>query len=188
MKAAVFDIECSDLCAIGPGRFLCAVIKPLDSDKIWLFRHDLMGEGKAIAATVEVLGGFDLLIGHNIQKFDMPMMFSFFVSRGLHGEFCNPFVYDTMLAFSRIGYRTRLNGFGKPTKSLAFAVDFFGIPQEKTSIFPREHWLTLWGKGKCRKEAMDNLVAHCMADVTMNEKLYWRILPDDKRAIIKRWR
>ena len=57
--------------------------------------------------------------------------------------------------------------------------DFLGLKQEKTSIFPREHWQTVWGLGEERKLAMDNLVEHCVADVNMTEQVYWKLLKAD---------
>ena len=98
-----------------------------------------------------------------------------------------PFTYDTMKAWTRTKYRTVLNGFGKPSRSLDMIADFLGIQQEKTKIYPAEHWQGVWGNKKQRVEAMDNLVDHCLRDVRMNHRIYEMELPADNKANIKRW-
>jgi hypothetical protein len=65
-------------------------------------------------------------------------------------------------------------------------VDFFGFDQEKTSIFPRAHWETVWGNMAERKKAMDNLVNHCVSDVNMTTKIFYAMIDDDHRAMFKR--
>lgn len=128
---------------------------------------------------MDILSGYDLWIGHNITRYD----FSYLKSRAIQLDVPmpskRPFLYDTMLAFKRTGYRTRDNGYGKPTASLAHVADFFGIPQQKTAIYPSEHWKTVWQEGKERQKAMNELCDHCLRDVSMNEKVYWKLLEVD---------
>jgi len=140
-----------------------------------------------VAAVIAELSKYDLWIGHNIIKFDYPWLKSRAQFFGLH-ELPRPFQYDTMKAFQRLGYRTVLNGFGKPTAALAHAVDFYGFEQEKTGLYPRQHWDVVWGDDKQRAEAMGKLVHHCESDVRMTERLYHALLPVDYGAIIKRAR
>ena len=191
MIAAVLDIETTGLDAIGSGSLLCAVIKPLAKSDIVLRADELHcapgSERRLVTAVNEAIGQFDLIIGHNVDRFDLAWMRSRSVFFGLQ-EANRPFVYDTMKAFRRLGYRTVMNGFGKPTASLKHIVDFFGVEQEKTDILPREWWAAIWNKPSERKPAMDNIVSHCRADVRMTERVYWLLLRADHAASIRRFR
>ena len=182
MNICTFDIETSALEAVGAGFVLCAVVKPLGEKPIVL-RYDKMScspgqEKPLLRKLTDILSGFHLWVAHNGINFD----YKYLKSRNIQLELPplpKPFLYDTMHAFRRTGYRTVDNGFGKPTASLAMVADFFGIPQEKTALYPREHWKTVWQTGKERQMAMDKLVHHCVADVSMNEKVYWKLLDVD---------
>lgn len=191
MKGCVFDIETSALEAIGAGVLLCAVVRPLGKANI-TFRADEFKcrfgqEEPLVKAVIDELSQYDLWIGHYISKFDYHWLRSRAQFFGL-GEIPRPFLYDTMLAFKRLGYKTTLNGFGKPRASLAHAIDYYGFEQEKTGIFPRHQWDIIWGDDDQRKAAMGDLVSHCQADVRMTEKLYNALLPVDYHATIKRAR
>ncbi len=189
MRAAVFDIETSDLAAVGAGVLLCCVVKPVGG-KARVLRYDgahyeLGRERRLVAAIIAELGKYDLLIGHNIDKFDLCWLKSRAAVFGIPWEL-HPLTYDTLKAFKRIGLRTRQNNFGKPSAGLAFVVDFFGIRQRKTGIYPRAHWDTIWAEPRRRKEAHDDLIAHCVSDVEMNEEIYHRLLALDSNAVIRR--
>lgn len=191
MKAAVFDIETTGLDAIGSGALLCAVIKPLDKASITLRGDDMHArpgsEKRLVQAVNDALSQYDLLIGHNIAGFDLPWLRSRAVYFGLPDP-ARPFVYDTLKAFRRLGYKTVPNRIGKPSAGLSHAVDFFGIEQDKTSVMPREWWASVWGKPTERQRAMDDIVSHCYSDVRMTEKLYWQLLRADHAASIRRQR
>lgn len=182
MNIAVLDLETTSLDAVGGGMIVCAVLKPLEGDPV-TYRydefHDRPGhEKKMLSDLLLSLRGYHLLVGHNIVGFDWGMLKSRAAILGvpfLH----HPLAYDTMLAFKRTGLRTVLNGVGKPTAALDHIVDFFGYRQEKTKIYPREHWKTVWETGEERTIAIDHLVEHCVADVEMTEKIYWRLLDFD---------
>lgn len=189
MKIAVLDLETTALDAVGGGMIVCGVIKPLGRSPI-VFRYDEYGdlpghEVRMLADLLDVTLSFHLLVGHNLIGFDWGMLKSRATILGISfGR--PPLAYDTMLAFKRTGLRTVLNGIGKPTAALDHIIDFFGIPQKKTKIYPREHWKTVWETGEERREAMDNLVAHCVADVKMTEQIYWKLLELDYVNRIKR--
>ena len=197
MKTAIFDIETTDLAAVGAGMLVCVCIKPDDAE-IKSFRIDqyrfkpddnfgfLEREETALLnAVVGELKQYDLLVGHNIDKFDLPFLRSRAYRLNAPCELY-PFTYDTCKAFRRVGLRTVLNGFGRPSAGLAHVADFFGIPQEKTGIYPVQHWQTIWGSSKERSEAMNNLIEHCEKDVRMNALVYPALLQQDMRASIKR--
>lgn len=189
MKSAVFDIEATDLAGIGAGSLLLVCVKPVGKP-VKTFRLDDLKcrpgrEKKLVDAVFAELSQYDLLIGHNIDRYD----WSFLRTRAyaLGAKVPNPPLgYDTLQAFKRTGIRTRLNSFGKPSAGLAMVCDFFGFEQEKTAIYPREWWEAIWGNQKERRRAMDEIEAHCRKDVAMNEKIYQALLPIDANATIKR--
>jgi len=185
----VLDIETASLSVTkGGAGFLCAVIKPLDSKSIFVWRHDVMSPRGAIRQTLKTLADFDLVIGHNVQRFDLNMLFSYACIHSIPFGL-NPLVYDTLTAFGRVGYCTTLTPKGNRRKSLGFAIDFFWPSEnDKTSLYPNWHSIASYDKGEAGNHAMAYVVEHCIADVMLTEKLYWRILPDDRNARINRWR
>lgn len=191
MRTCTVDIETSSLDAIGAGVLLCAVVKPLGKrEKVYRgdeFKGRWGQERELVAAVCAELIQYDLWIGHNIINFDYPWLRSRVKFFDL-AELPRPFLYDTMKGFRRLGYKTVLNGFGKPSAGLAHVTDFFGFEQEKTGIYPRAHWEVVWGDDKQRAARMADLVRHCQADVAMTERIYNALLPVDYAAIIKRAR
>jgi len=198
MRSCVFDIETSDLAAVGAGVLICACVRPLATQRTRTFRideykfkeSDEFGflereETELLKDVMGELKQYDLLIGHNIDKFDIPFLRSRAFQLRAASEF-RPFTYDTCKAFRRVGLRTVLNGFGKPSAGLGHVADFFGIKQEKNGIFPIEHWRTIWGNKLERIEAMNDLADHCQRDVRMNTLIYPALLDMDSRASIKR--
>lgn len=188
-RACVVDIETSALEAIGAGVLLCAVIKPLDGERVVLrgdeFRCSFGNEKPLVKAVYDELAKYHIWIGHNIDRFDWPWL----KSRYKYFDLPLPtpaLTYDTMRAFGRLGYRTVMNRIGKPTKSLSHVIDFFGYEQMKTGIYPRFHWNTIWGSTEKRKRAMDALVEHCVSDVYMTEQIFYAMIDDDDRAVMKR--
>lgn len=201
MKSAVFDIETSDLAGIGAGVMLCACVRPLSTQRTRTFRMDAYQyepdptqfgfferqERDLVKELIEELAKYDLLIGHNIENFDL----GFIRTRAYrHGVpfFLTPLTYDTMRASGRVKFRTILTRKGRPTASMDMVADMLGIDQEKTKIYPVKHWETIWGKEAERLEAMNNLVDHCQRDVRMNHRIYDILLPADEKVNLKRWR
>lgn len=191
MDTAIVDIESSSLEAVGAGFILCAVVKPLGKPGK-VIRYDELGcrpaqEKKLIKVLLAELNKYDIVVGHNIRRFD----WNFIKSRAtLFGVpiIKYPLVYDTLDAFRRCGFLTRQNVYGKPTASLAFIADFLDIKQEKTAIYPRAHWKGIWEKGEDRKAALDNLVDHCVRDCRMNEVIFRRLFEQDSGVIMRRLR
>lgn len=163
---------------------MCCVIKPLDKKHV-TFRYDKYkcrpGQEKPLLIDVlNELSKYDLLVGHNAQNFDLKYLKSRAIQLGVPYTL-EPFVYDTMMAFRRTGYRTVQNAIGKPSASLAMVIDFFDIRvTKKYPLMPRQHWKAVWQEGEERTRAMNHLVAHCQADVTANELVYWKLLKVDR--------
>lgn len=184
MKACVLDIETSDLAAIGPGFVLCAVVRDTETKKSYTFRYDelhcqLAHEMKLINSLMDCLGDYSLWIGHNIEAFDWPYLKSRAAAIDKPLTIPPVVTYDTLKAFRRCKFRTVNNFAGKPTCRLDHIVDFFGLTQEKTPLYPREHWVTVWGTGEDRLYAMNKLVDHCVKDVRMTELVMERIWVSD---------
>jgi uncharacterized protein YprB with RNaseH-like and TPR domain len=192
LNTATFDLETSALEAVGAGFILCAVIKPHGKPPKTL-RYDVLGcsageETKLIKRLVAELSAYDVLVGHNVERFDLPFIRTRAMILGVECHL-RPILYDTLKAFRRCGYLSRQNGFGKPTASLAHVVDILGIPQKKTAVYPREWWKAIWTKHKGRrKEALDEIVRHCIADVVMNEKVFELLFSVDHKLILRRER
>ena len=192
MKSATWDIETSALEAVGAGFILCAVVKP-HGKPAKIFRYDVLGcspgsEAKLVSKLIKELEQFDVLIGHNEDRFDFPYVKTRAMVLGVPCAL-RPILYDTLRAFRRCGYLTRQNGFGRPTAALAHVVDILGIPQKKTSVYPRAWWKAIWEKHKGRrKEALDEIVDHCVEDVKMNEAVFNILFPADHKMMLRRER
>lgn len=198
MYAAVMDIETTDLGAVGAGIVLCVCIRPMQTKRTRTFSildnefepDPLFGflerEEKALLEAVRgELSNYHILIGHNLERFDLPYLKSRAFRRGLDFPI-HPAIYDTMKAFRRTGYLTRQNGFGKPSAGLAMVADFAGVPQDKTAIYPVAWWESVWSNKKRRIEAMQNIIEHCARDVRMNANIFDFLWAADLRATFRR--
>ncbi len=182
--AACFDIETTDLSAVGAGFVLCAVVQPLDGKpKVFRLKEKPGREKQLITDILNELYKYDLLVGHNIQKFDLPFLMTRALRLGVAvPNKATPLIYDTMVGFRRTGLRTRLNQRGKPSASLAMITDLFGIPQEKTALYPDEQFTIVWDGSK---KAMRDLVDHCLRDVRMNIQVFHKVFPLDPKRVLK---
>lgn len=199
MDGAVFDIETTALGAAGSGIALCVCVRPLRTKRTKTFRIDGYSyppeaefgfferqERDMLRDAVEELSKFQLLVGHNIENFDLGFLRTRAMMLGVPFTIA-PFTYDTMKGFRRTKMRTTMNYRGKPTAAMDFIVDMFGLPQQKTKIYPVEWWQSVWGNGEQRAEAMNHIVDHCVRDVRMNHEMYELMLPWDIKASFRRW-
>ena len=197
MVSATFDIETTSLGAVGAGILLCVCIRPTATNRTRSFRLDqyefkaskdfgvVEREEKALLADVmDELAKYDVLIGHNLARFDVPYL----KSRAFQRDMIVPpmIVYDTLLAFRRTGYLTVQNGCGKPSAGLAMVADFLHVKQLKTSIFPHDWWETIWAKESRRIEAMNEIVDHCKRDVMLNANVFRYLWNADPRPSLKK--
>lgn len=198
MRSCVFDIETTSLEAVGAGVLLCVGIRPLATGRTRVFRLDQYSfdksdeygcfereEGALLIDSVGELDKYDLLIGHNIDKFDIPFLRSRAYQFGCAWP-AHPLTYDTMKAFRRTGFLTRQNGFGKPSAGMDMVADFLGVVQLKTKIYPREWWLSIWGNKAKRTAALDEIERHNQQDVRLNASIYPILLANDPRVMIRR--
>jgi len=133
MKAAVFDIETSDLTSAGiPDHMICASVLPLDSDKITTLNiefTDRRNDKRLVKGVVDELNKYDFLIGHNIAAFDFNWLYSRVMYHNLPNFDKRWLYYDTYQAAKRLAIKSK-------RKSLVFLCDYFRIPSIKTSVYP----------------------------------------------------
>lgn len=196
IRACVFDIETSSLEAVGAGFILCAVIVPVGK-RPKAFRYDEYHcspgfEGRMLKAILGELESYDMVIGHNIDKFDIPYLRTRAMVLGIP---CNlhPISYDTLKAYRRLGYLSRPNGFGKPSAGLGVVGDILGVTTKennKTVIGrSREQWKAIWENPSNRQErtdALDEIVSHCIRDVGLNEAVFNLLWKADANMVLRR--
>lgn len=198
MKTAIFDIECTDLAAVGAGIMLCVCIRPFTTQRTRTFRldayeyetDDAFGfferqEKDMLTDIYAELDKYDMLVGHNIINFDIPYLRSRAYQHHISWN-ARPLVYDTLRGFRNSGFLTRQNGFGKPSASMDMVADFLGMDQLKIKLYPSHHWQNIWGNKVQRAEAMKDLTDHCERDVRMNAEMYPVLLANDPKVLIKR--
>lgn len=139
-------------------------------------------EKPLLEAVLKELAKYDLLIGQNLDAFDLPYLMSRAIRLGVAWTL-KPFTYDTKKAFRRLRLRTRDNGYGQPTAALDMIADFLDINQMKTKIYPAAWWKSVWEQNR---ETMNEIVSHCEADVKMTAEIYQELLPMDNKAVIRR--
>lgn len=197
LNSATFDIETTSLGAVGAGIILCVCIRPTVTKRTRVFRLDAYQfkaskdygvvereETQLLKDSIEELSKYDVLIGHNIIRYDIP----YIKSRAFQREVSiKPFVaYDTLTAFRRTGYLTVPNNFGKPSGGLDMVADFLHIRQEKTKIYPYDWWEAVWAKEAKRLDAMNEIVEHCQRDVRMNANVFPFLFAADPRPALKK--
>ena len=143
MEEIVFDIEANGL---QPDKIWCIVAKPLGKPVV-SFGPNAIEEG------ITFLQSADVLIGHNILGFDMPVIDK------LHGvDLSNKVIKDT-LVMSRLFNPVRENGHS--LKTWGYIV---GFPKNEQP----EDW----------DDFSDEMLKYCQQDVILNEKVYQRLLKE----------
>lgn len=169
MKVCIWDLETTALTAI-MGRILSCAFVDLCGDPE-VFRMDAkphkgktkLDDGRLAVAIRDYLEAHDLIVGHNIRLFDIPLLNARLAKAG-ERPLRTHFVLDTMFAARqmRIG-SSRLDNLQK----------FFALAEAKTPI-SWETW-QLAAQGDAR--AMDEVVEHNIADVLVTRELYPVVLP-----------
>lgn len=192
-KAAVVDIETSSLAAVGFGQIIMACILPLGSNKVTVLRADELNcrignEKRLVKMLIAELSKYHLLIGHNANRFDWNFIKSRAYRFGVKIPYPYPMTFDTKNAFKRTKFLTIDNGFGSPTASLDMVIDFFRFSQQKTKLYPNRHADALIGiTKKERLAAMEEMVAHCVADCQMTAKIFHELMKHDPKPVFKRF-
>ena len=143
MKEIVFDIEANGL---KPDKIWCIVAKPV-GEAVVSFGPDKIEEGIAF------LKSADVLIGHNILGFDIPVINNLY---GINLKTC--LIKDT-LVMSRLFNPVRENGHS--LKTWGYIV---GFPKNEQP----EDWDSF----------SQDMLKYCQQDVILNEKVYQRLLKE----------
>jgi len=172
LRSAVFDIETTDLRAVGlQGYMLAGCILPLDSDEVATYQiqfEDQADDKRLLTEYLDALSKFDLLIGHNIAAFDFNHMHSRAMRHGV--AWPRTFlVFDTYQVAKSLAFR----GY----KGLAMLCDALDIPCIKTSVYPRQWNEVRSWKREAFNEAMDQICYHCEQDVRANRLLFDALFP-----------
>jgi|TARA_R100000479_G_scaffold166519_2_gene106406 DNA polymerase I-like protein with 3'-5' exonuclease and polymerase domains len=143
MKEVVFDIEANGL---QPDKIWCIVAKPLN-EPVVSFGPDKIEKG------IEYLQDADVLIGHNILGFDIPVIDK------LYGVDLSKHKIKDTLVMSRLFNPVRENGHS--LKTWGYIV---GFPKNEQP----EDWDSF----------SQDMLKYCQQDVILNEKVYQRLLKE----------
>lgn len=172
MRGAVFDLETTDFGTEGySGYLICCCVLPLDRDEVetHIIRYDEHGDDRRLVREVAgVLNGYEILIGHNIQAFDLNFLASRCMFHGLP-LVSTALIFDTYQISKTLALKTR--------KSLGNLLDYFGLEGEKTSIY-RTSWNNIRSPylGEFNEAARD-IAYHCEQDVIGNRNLFDTLYP-----------
>lgn len=167
MRGAVMDIECTDFGTEGyAGYVICCSVLPLDEDDVQTLeiRYDEHGDDRRLVQEIrDLLGTFDILVGHNLQAFDLNYLNSRLMFHGMP-VLNTSLVFDTYQVAKSLAIKTR--------KSLGNLIDYFGLEGTKTSIY-RTSWNNVRSPylGEFT-DAMKDIVFHCEQDVIANRNLF----------------
>jgi hypothetical protein len=187
LRAAVYDIETMDFDVAGYTNFLiCCSILPLDDDGITTISidyNDRLNDKRVLMDVVRELEKYDILIGHNIARYD----FNWLQTRLLYHDLPMPrkrwLYWDTYVSAVRIALKTR--------KSLANLADFFRVGGEKTSIYPTSWKEVAHPDEEIFEDAIANIIDHCEKDVILNRNVFDAMFYKDRKAInmpfVKKW-
>lgn len=144
-------------------------------------------EDRLIRDIYKELSKYDLVIGHNFFRFDWLYLKSRAILLKVERP-KPPMCYDTMFAARRVGIKTTISPWsGKPTVALDHIIDYYGIPQLKTKIYPRRSWDIVWEQGFEKGiQALKEKVEHCIDDVKMTKTIYWHLFQDDPHPKFER--
>ena len=158
----VFDVETNGFLDKVDFKIHCIVFKDIQTDKVYKFNPDNLNE------CLELLNKATLLIGHNIQGFDLPAL-----KLGLNFDYQGE-VFDTLL-ISRLIYTNRLEEDYK----------FKELPAKLYGKFSLEAWGYRCGlrKGDYQEHNdfetyNQDMLNYCVRDVEVTHLLYKKILAE----------
>jgi len=159
----IFDIETNGFLSDAT-KIHSIVIKDIDTKKVYSYHTDQIGRG------LYILSGASLLVGHNILKFDLPVINKLYPEYKIEGE-----VFDTLLV-SRLIWTNR--------KELDFQM------KELPLNMAGRHSLESWGyrlglrKGEFAKtnsfeEWSEEMQKYCELDVEVTYE-FWKLIQKQK--------
>lgn len=171
MRVAFFDLETTDLSAL-MGRVLCCSVagleggvKTLRGDRAPYRTEDAIDDSKLVVAIRDTLEQADMVVGWNSKMFDIPFLNARLAKHGerpLRPHFNLDLMYYAGGTSMRIGSR-KLDNVAK----------YFNFVNQKTPIT----WEDWQRAGAGDKNAMNQVVAHCEADILVLREAYDHLLP-----------
>ena len=175
MRTVVFDLETSSLYA-DTAILLCACLKEYrpdfsapvvtiraDSYRCWRNKRSKINH-YIIGDLIDALKPYDVLVAHNGQFFDKPMITSWALQHNRPVDVRFKKFIDPVHLSKRHMRTSR--------RSLQTLIRFFDIPEDKTHIEFR-HWLQAAMDGN--RQSMGYIVTHCIQDVKSLEMVYDRV-------------
>lgn len=165
VSCCCFDLETTNLSA-DFGVVLCGVVKPAHGDPK-VFRADELNrrwrtkrsdDSAVVKAIIDELSQYDIWVAHNGAKFDVPFLRTRLLKTSGDPLPTRKLIDPVYLARNKL--RMSYN-------SLAKVAEHIGC-NAKTDLEPSQ-WLAAALDGS--KEAMDYIVAHCVADVLTLERV-----------------
>jgi hypothetical protein len=172
LRACVFDIEVTDFLSVGyQGFFICGCIYDLwdNEPRVFAIDYETRGKDKQVLIDyVEALCEYDVIIGHNINAFDLNWLHSRFMYYGLAWP-------RTWLAFDT--YQAAKSLSIKSYKSLGALADYFSLEGEKTSVLPKS-WHDIRSDERSEfEEARSSIVYHNVQDCILNRQVFDVLFP-----------
>jgi hypothetical protein len=172
MRAAVFDLECTDFGTDGyAGLLVCCSVLPLDTGEVYTLKlrfDEHTDDRRLVREVVNNLAQYDILIGHNVAAFDFNWLYSRWLYHNVRGSDVGDWhrwlYFDTYQSVKVAALKTR--------KSLGNLGAYFGLAGVKTVVYKAE-WNQIRSPYEDEwREAMDSIVYHCEQDVALNRRLF----------------
>ena len=167
LKVAAFDLETSDLKA-DFGILLVACVQE-QGGKPWVYTHDdpqWSDDSAIVAATIEELSQYDVLVAHNGTKFDLPWLNSRASHHGLAPLPPTIKIIDPVL-IARKRFHISYNGLDR-------VASFLSVVEKKTPVDGQ-----VWVRATLDRdpEALEYIRRHCIRDVEVLNKVMARMRP-----------
>lgn len=172
-RAALFDIEAASLNAQSRITILsCACVLPLDTNRLSTYAlrfEDERDDTRLLQEVLAALRGFDILIGHYINGYDVGWLRTRAIRAGLP-PLPAWHTIDTLTLAKRTTKRAQ-------RKSQGMLMDLLGLEWEKTAI-NTNGWCEIFSPDKTIfEDAIQQIVYHCQQDVLGNRGMVYKMWP-----------
>jgi len=163
MRICVFDLETTMGLKGDYSIVVCGVVKPLDGKPKVFYKGRKGDNDKVLCQTIkEELERYDILIGHYSLKFDLPYLNARLLYWNLPKVGARLHI-DTYILAKR--------GLQISSRRLKGIVAHLKLGQ-KIGVEPEEWRKAAYGDDP---KAIRKIVDHCVRDVELTEKVYWRL-------------
>lgn len=166
----VFDLETNGLPRQGLDRVHCLVVKDLDTGQV--IEYNDTGSARSITEGINLLADADVLIGHNIVGFDIPVIESLYPSFSVLFE---GKTIDTLI-LSRLFYPD-IQARDFRSKPLGMPINLYGRHSLESWGYRLGDYKGEFGKTADWQEWSPEMQAYCVQDVHVAETLFRRFEP-----------